>query len=278
MRILVTGAGGQVGQELQEALVCEEIAALTKAELDITEEGNVTRAIEAFRPDVVIHAAAYTNVDGCERDPDLALSINADGTRNVAFASQRAGAALVYISTDYVFDGAKGSPYLEADSPNPLGWYGRSKLAGEEHVRQIVEKHYVVRTAWVFGNANTFVNNIIRRASEGKEMFGVTDEVGSPTWARDLALGLAQLIETKAYGIYHLTNAGEVTRFAYMQEILRLGGFDLPIVPLDTGEFQRRFPLPTRRPQYSVLANQNAASLGISLRPWQEALQEFLCK
>jgi dTDP-4-dehydrorhamnose reductase len=277
MRVLVTGAGGQVGQELSRVLSSHIVDALTKEDMDITNEYVTAKAIDSFQPEVVIHTAAYTNVDGCERDPETAIRVNSEGTRNVAVASRQVGASLVYISTDYVFDGTKGEPYVESDTPNPLGWYGRSKLAGEENVRLLTTKHQIVRTAWVFGNGNTFVRNILRRAAGGQEMFGVTDEVGSPTWARDLAIGLSQLIEHQQYGTFHLTNSGSVSRYDYMTEILRLAEYSLPVVGLDTVEFQKRFPLPTRRPQYSVLANQNAAALGITLRPWRAALKDFLC-
>jgi dTDP-4-dehydrorhamnose reductase len=287
VRILITGAAGQLGQELRAALAGEEVLPVdmgaadpTVAEMDITDYRRTTGVIEEFAPDVVIHGAAYTNVDGCEIDPDLAYRVNALGTQNVALACQRVDAALLYISTDYVFDGTKGTPYLEFDAPNPVSVYGRSKLAGEEYVRSLLRRFYVVRTAWLYGNGSkNFPKTILAAAARQSSLFGVVDEVGCPTWARDLAAGVAQLIRAPLYGVYHLTNEGYCSRFELVQAILELAGrSEVAITPLSAAAFNARYPLPAKRPAFTALRNYCAATaLGIRLRPWREALAEFIC-
>lgn len=276
MRILVTGAYGQLGQELKESLSRHTVLAVDVDHFDITDREATRKAVLDFRPETVIHTAALTNVDGCERDPELARRVNVLGTENIALACKEVGAAMVYISTDYVFDGTKGAPYAETDVPNPLGVYATTKLDGERAVQAIAPRFYIARTAWLYGRGNNFVKIILGRAADGKPMFGVTDEIGSPTYAKDLAGALAQLVEREAYGTYHLVNDGRCSRYEWMLEILRLGGYDQTVAPLTKAEYQARFPSPTERPGNSVLANTTAAALGIRLRPWNEALQDFI--
>lgn len=278
MRVLVTGGRGQLGTALLLALADHEVRAVNRPEVEITSFDSVIAACDAFGPDVVVHAAAMTDVDGCERDPDLAYAVNALGTQNVALATRRVGAALVAVSTDYVFDGRKGEPYLEFDEPNPLSVYGRSKLAGERLAQSLHDRVYVVRPAWVFSRTGrNFVKTILRLGGQRDELTVVDDERGCPTYAPDLAAAIAALVSRPRYGTYHLTNEGACTRFELAREALRLAGRSTRVLPISSAEYQRRYPLPARRPADSRLRNFSAAtSLGIRLRPWQEALAEML--
>ena len=287
MRILITGGGGQLGRDLRAALDGHTVLALSRAALDVTDAEAVRDATEAFRPDVVVHAAALTDTTRCEREPDLAHAVNALGARNVSDACRQAGAAMAYVSTNEVFDGAKRAPYLESDEPRPVNAYGASKLAGEREVQGALTEHYIVRSAWLYGHGgNHFIAKILRAAlvlerSEGEAgaLTGVDDEIATPTWTLDLAAGLAMLIETRRFGVYHLTNAGEASRYEWAREVLRLGGrSDVRLRPVTTEEFRASLPpdaLVPIKPPYSVLANVAGAALGIELRPWQQALAEF---
>ena len=271
MRIVITGAHGQLGRSLQNVLVGHEILPVDLPEHDITRL-DIIPTIEAFQPDVVIHAGAFTDVDGCELDPDTAYSVNALGTRNVAVACQRCDAPMVYISTDYVFDGAKRESYLEFDEPNPINVYGRSKLAGELLVRDLLSRFYIVRTAWLYAQGgNNFVAKILALAGEREELSVVTTEVGSPTYAPDLAEAIVRLIEYPLYGIYHLVNEGSCSRYEFASKILELAGKSgFPLRPVQT------YDRPTRVPANAALRNFCAATqLEIRLRPWEEALRSY---
>ncbi|MGD0115984.1 MAG: dTDP-4-dehydrorhamnose reductase [Dehalococcoidia bacterium] len=286
MRIFVTGNRGQLGRQLMLAFPNDEIDGADLPELDITDEGLTRRAIETARPGVVIHAAALTDTRLCEDDPDLALRVNGLGTRNVALACRDAGAALVYVSTNEVFDGTKREPYFESDAPNPINAYGRSKLAGEEQAQAIVERLYIVRTSWLWGGGERdFPSRVLAAASEKPELTMVTDEIATPTYARDLAAAIARLVATGVYGIYHFTNAGECSRFDWAREVLRLAGrSEVALKPTTLAEYN---PYPPK-PPYTVLRNDavedsprrargspgRGARLGITLRPWQTALAE----
>ena len=273
MRVLITGGRGQLGRELQQALASQTVLAQDLPELDVTDAAAVDRAIGQFRPQVVVHAAAYTDTLGCEADPEMALRVNGEGTRKVALACRRADAALLYVSTNEVFAGDKGEPYLESDQPNPINAYGRSKLAGERYVQATLDRFYVVRTAWLYAaGGDNFPAKVLRAADREGSLRLVTDEVASPTWARDLAQAIAQLIAQAAYGVYHLTNAGACSRYQWAERILALAGrADVPLQPITQAEHGA----PYRKPPYSELANQAAAALGIVIRPWHEALQEY---
>ena len=280
MRILITGRDGQLGRDLQAALAGHEVRAVPHSDLDVTDADAVAAAIAAFRPEVALHAAALTDTTRCEREPEVAHAVNALGARNVAVACANAGAAIVYVSTNEVFDGAKAEPYLESDEPRPINAYGRSKLAGERMVQEALAAHYIVRTAWLYGRGgNHFVAKILR-AAEGGELTGVTDEIATPTWARDLAPAIARLIKTQRYGVYHLTNVGQASRYEWVREILRLAGkSDVRLRPVTTAAFRASLPpdaVAPDKPPYSALRNQAAAALGIELRPWQEALREYV--
>jgi dTDP-4-dehydrorhamnose reductase len=278
MRVLITGSNGQLGRELQSALTSSAIA-LSHSELDITDGASVARAITGARPDVVVHAAALTNTTICEQEPAFAMQVNAAGAENVAKACAAAGAALVYVSTNEVFDGAKKTPYIETDATGPLNEYGRSKLAGERRVRAALPQHYVVRTSWVYGaGGDNFVTKVLRWAETGK-LTGVIDEISTPTWARDLAQAIAKLVATDRFGIYHFTNSGDASRYDWAREILlNAGKTDVTIEPITTQQFRESLAedaiVPTK-PRYSVLANAAGAALGIELQPWQDALAAF---
>lgn len=277
MRILISGAGGQLGHELRRSLSDVQLFAFDHQGLDVTDLKQTVSTVGHVAPDLVIHAAAYTDVDGCEIDPDRAFLVNALGTRHLAIACLQHGAALAYISTDYVFDGTKGSPYLEYDEPNPISAYGRSKLAGERCVQILLSRHYIVRTSWLYSNTGrNFVKTILSRSRLGK-LLGVVDEVGSPTYAKDLADALSKLVRHNAYGVYHLANEGHCSRYEYIRTIVGIAGVNAEVAPVTADEFLAEHPLPARRPRYSALRNFCAAnSLGIKLRPWQEALAEML--
>jgi dTDP-4-dehydrorhamnose reductase len=271
MRLAITGSLGQLGRNLQEALQEHDLFLIDLPEYDVTDVGIIS-TIADFEPELVIHAAAMTDVDGCELDPDAAYKVNALGTKNVALACQRCGASLLYISTDYVFDGTKEEPYLEFDEPNPTSVYARSKLAGEDFVRHLLNRFYIVRTAWLYAQGgNNFVNKILELSQERSELSIVTSEVGSPTYAPDLAEAIARLIEHPLYGIYHLVNEGSCSRYEFAQRILELAGrSDFPLYPIETYE------RPAKVPRHAVLRNFCAATqLGITLRPWEEGLRAF---
>jgi dTDP-4-dehydrorhamnose reductase len=280
MRILITGAGGQLGHELQRALSRHELRSLSHRDLDITDSTAVAAAIANFRPEVAVHAAALTDTTRCEREPDVAMQVNALGAEHVARACAAAGAAMVYVSTNEVFDGTKRAPYSESDEPRPINEYGRSKLEGERRVRQALQAHYIVRTAWVYGRGgDNFVSKVLRWA-ESSKLTGVTDEVATPTWSRDLADAIARLIATQRYGVYHLSNAGAASRYDWAREIVRLAGLrDIEIEPITTARFRASLAADAvvpEKPLYSVLQNNAAAALGIELRPWRDALAEYL--
>jgi len=245
------------------------------AEMDITDHVATRDVMQAARPEVVIHAAAMTAVDRCESEPDLAHRVNAIGSRNVALAAERAGAAIVYIGTDFIFDGGSRTPYREYDAPRPLSVYGASKLAGELAVREHARRHYVVRTAWLYGAGGpNFVETILRAARAGRPLRVVNDQEGAPTWTEDLAAAIAALIETELYGVYHVTNAGHCSWYQYALAILSGAGLGAAAIePVTTAEWGA----PAARPAYSVLANFAWAASGFApLRPWPEALAAYL--
>jgi dTDP-4-dehydrorhamnose reductase len=272
MRIVITGSAGQLGHELQRVFCEHDLLLLDLPDVDITDYRQVLSTIPAFRPDLIIHGAAMTHVDRCETEPDSAYRINALGTQNVALAAARVDAPMIYVSTDYVFDGTSERPYLEWDPPNPQSVYGKSKLAGEYYVQSLLKRFYIVRTAWLYSRTgNNFVKSVLRLASERSELHYVTDEIGSPTYASDLAVALKRLAASELYGIYHLTNSGVCSRFEFAKAILELAGRpQYPLIPT------QGYARPAKVPARSELRNYCAATqLGITLRPWHEALVEY---
>jgi dTDP-4-dehydrorhamnose reductase len=271
MRVFVTGNRGQLGRELARVLSAHVVEGGDLPDFDITDAALTRRTIEAFRPDAVVHTAALTDTRLCEDDPDLAHRINALSARNVALACRDLAAALVYVSTNEVFDGLKGEPYVESDEPSPVNAYGHSKLEGEEEARALIERLYVVRTAWLYGGGRDFPSKILAAATQQPELAVVTDEVATPTLARDLAAAIARLVESDAYGIYHFTNSGESSRYEWAREVLRLAGrSDAVLKPTTLAAYN---PYPPK-PPYTVLRNNRGASVGITLRPWQNALAD----
>lgn len=276
MRVVVTGAGGQVGSYIVAALGGNDVVALAHADLDVGDPDACAGLISSFRADVVIHAAAYTDVDGCESDPERAWRDNAAGSQNVAGAARSAGSFLIAISTDYVFDGTATRPY-ETDAPvAPLNEYGRSKAAGE---RLAVEANpgatAIVRSSWIYGRVGrNFVKTMLAKARSGESVSVVDDQTGSPTWSADLAHALVALASSRRAGIFHVTNSGKTTWYGFSREIFSLGGFDPELVRPTTSD---AFVRPARRPGYSVLSDRAWREAGFSpLRHWRDALAAAL--
>jgi dTDP-4-dehydrorhamnose reductase len=273
MRVFITGSNGQLGRALAAHLPAADVTGCDLPDCDITDNGLLRKTILAARPEVVLHCGALTDVDGCARDPDLAFRVNGLGAQNVALACAEAGAAMLYVSTNEVFDGAASEPYSEFDAPNPTNAYGRSKRAGEWYVTQLLTRFYLVRTSWLFGNGGkNFIHKILARADAGQPLRVVTDEVASPTYVEDLAEAIVRLIGTGQFGVYHLTNAGYCSRYDLARKALELAGRDAPVEPITLADY----PRPSTPPKFSALANQAAAALGIRLRPWEAAATEFL--
>ncbi len=270
MKIMVTGSNGQLGRELVEILPGRgnEVVALSRGELDVADPAAVERAVEACTPELVVNAAAYTDVDGSETETGTAYSVNALGPRNLAQACERRGCELLHVSTNYVFDGKSERPYEPFDLPNPISAYGRTKLAGEEYVKHLSRRWYLVRTAGVYGEGHNFARTMLRLAKERDVLKVKDDEFVSPTYARDLAEGIAEVIDARLYGLYHLTNSGSCSWFEFAEEIFSLSGAEVRVVPIPTSEY----PLPAARPANGVLA----ASGSPPLRHWREALADYL--
>lgn len=275
VRVAVTGAGGMLGQDVcRTAPPWAAVAALTREHGDLAEAAQAREALFAVRPQIIIHCAAYTDVDGCTRDPARAWRDNAQATRNVAEVAGALGAVLLYLSTDYVFDGTKGQPYLEDDEPRPLNPYGESKLAGEVAVRELSE-HVIVRTQWLYGpGGRSFVLSILRAARAGRQLRVVSDERGRPTYTPDLAAGLWRLLEAGGRGVFHMAGGGECTRLELARAALDEAGWGaVPITPIRADEWDSA----TLRPLDARLGDSRLSQLGIPpLRPWREALHEYV--
>lgn len=274
MKVLVTGAAGQLGHDLRTAFVDDDLVALSRAELDVTDEPAVVAALRDHAPDLVVHAAAYTKVDAAEDDADAAWKVNAIGSWWVARACALAGAAMVYVSTDYVFDGTLGRSYTEFDRVSPQGVYGRSKEAGEQLVREACPAHYIVRTSWVQGeHGGNFVKTMLRVGRERDVLTVVDDQTGSPTFTADLAPAIRRLAVSGRHGTYHVTNSGSCTWFEFARAIFEEAGVDVRVDATDTASYGAKAP----RPAYSVLDNCKARLTGLEPLPhWRESLRELI--
>ncbi len=275
MRILVTGAQGRLGSQLVNLLEQQHtVTGIDVDEADITRREGVFAIFDRVQPELVLHCAAMTAVDYCAEHPDQALNVNAFGTQNIALACQKYNSTLLYVSSNEVFSGAAFRHYLEYDRPDPGNPYGYSKWVGEQIVRDLVPKHYIVRTSWLFAHGGrNFIHAILERAEAGQPLRVVINEVSSPTYNDDLAAAIMALIVTGQYGIYHLVNDGCASRYAFARETLDRAGYtDTTIEPIALAEYPRA----SRPPEYAVLRNLAAARLGITLRPWQDALTAFL--
>lgn len=256
---------GQVGSKLQAFIQC-----------DITDREKTIADISSLKPDIVIHTAAYTNVDGCEQNPDKAQRINARGTETIALACQKCSAFLCYISTDFVFDGEKKTAYIESDKPNPVNIYGKSKLEGEQFVQSILKEFIIIRSSWLFGKGGrNFVDMLLKKAQNERRIEVVNDQFGSPTYAKNLAEALVRLIslEDKPKGIYHVANSGSCSWYEFALAIKEIANLDTNIAPISSGGYHS----PTKRPRMSILEDRRYQECtGAELRHWKEALKEYL--
>jgi len=274
--ILVTGSSGQLGYDLVRLLKEEEVEVIACSHeiLDITKSEDVKEYFNQVLPTIVIHCAAYTNVDLSESEIDYSFKVNAIGTRNVTVAAESVGAKLVYLSTDYVFDGESNVPYHEFKPTSPLGIYGKSKLAGEKYVTSLSTKYFIVRTSWIFGsNGNNFVETMLKLSQEKDRLNVVNDQRGCPTYSVDLANCIINMIKTDYYGIYHVSNSGSCTWYEFAIAIFEEAGIKIQVNPVSTEEFPRL----ARRPSYSVFDHMALRLNGLpDMRHWREALRSYL--
>ncbi len=275
MKLLVTGAAGMLGRDVMLAAgnAGHDVVGFGRTELDITDPAGLRKKFDLERPDVVINCAAWTDVDGAEASEEAAFAANGIGAGNVAAAAAEVGASIVYVSSDYVFDGAKGAPYVESDQPAPLSAYGRTKLAGEEATVAANKRHFVVRSAWLFGiGGPNFVETMLRLAADHGEVLVVRDQVGSPTYTWHLAYGVVRLIEGIEFGIHHMAAAGQCSWYDFAREIFEQAKVECKVLSITTEEFGR----PAPRPPFSALASQREHA--IRLPSWQDGLAGYLAQ
>jgi dTDP-4-dehydrorhamnose reductase len=273
MRVTLFGATGLLGQELVKELSGTQLTPLSSKDADLRDRARIREVILNSRPDWILLAAAYTDVDGCESNPDLASAVNCEGAVNVAETAHEAGSRLLFLSTDYVFDGAKRSPYETTDPRNPTSVYGQSKARAEERILEILPDVCIARTSWLFGHGGKcFPATILKLASTRPEISVVNDQRGSPTFTRDLASALVQLCRASARGIVHVTNSSNCTWYEFATEIVRASGMPAAVKPVTTAEF----PRPARRPAYSVLSPESLHAYNVHIPEWQDALRRYL--
>ena len=271
MRICLLGGTGQLGHELQKELHGENIYVFGRNDFDITNLDKSYGVLKAIKPDLIIHAAAFTDVDLCEEREELALKVNGKGTGNIAQIANKIKSKLIYISTDYVFDGEKGSSYNEVDLQNPINVYGRSKYNGELEVSNNMDEFYIVRTAWLYGHkGKNFIKAILNLTNNNSLLSVVNDQKGCPTYALDLSKAIKELVRTDDYGIHHFVNEGTSTWYEFAEEICRIKKIEAKILPISSSEIQRK----AKRPKDSCLNNNSS----IKLRHWKDALEDFLKK
>lgn len=275
LKIWIVGAAGQLGMAINQVLdpLEVEIFNTDQEELDITHTDEVLNFGEINRPDVIINCAGVVDIELCEANPELAYRVNALGARNLSIVARKVGAKIVQLSTDDVFDGLSKVPYSEFDDTNPKTVYGRSKRAGENYVKEFTHKHFVVRSNWVYGEGNNFVNNVLAAAKEGRELPVASDQFGSPTSAKDLARLILHLIKTNEYGTYHVTCQGVCSRYEFAQEILKLAGMETGLRAVPAAESQ----LSSARPAYAVLDNFILRIIDLYQMPqWKDSLKEYM--
>lgn len=287
MEILITGSAGQLGSDLQPLLVNKgyKVHAMPSAALDITDREKVFGAVASVGPQVIINCAAYTKVDLAEKERELAFAVNRDGVKNLAEAANNAGSALIHISTDFVFDGRKSTPYLETDNTNPLSAYGESKLEGEREAVAALKRHIIIRASWLYGiQGNNFVKTILRLAAEREALKVVYDQAGTPTWTRDLADAIVKIIDAQKtgkadYGIYNYSNEGVASWYDFAEAIVeeaKVAGVNIKcasIEPILTSEY----PTPAKRPAYSVLDKKKIkGAFGVTIPHWRRSLREMM--
>lgn len=277
MKVLVTGSNSMLAQDLIPVLKeRNDVAAFSREDLDITGRGNVYEAIKSSAPDLVINCSAYTNVDKAEGEREKAFLINGIGVQNISLICSDGGIPLCHISTDYVFDGKKQTPYTPFDNTNPINVYGESKLAGERYIEWITNRFYIIRTSWLYGRGgNNFVSTMLRLAKEKTEITVVKDQAGSPTSTVSLSRAIDALIKTGAYGIYHFTDetGGGISWHDFALEIMGLSGLKTKVVPITANEF----PRPAKRPEYSVLDTETfSMATGYYPKNWRDSLRDYL--
>ena len=278
MKILITGANGLLGHELISVLKNDHtLILLSHSQLDISDLESVNKHIDSSLPDIIINSAAYTQVDLCESNYDLAFKSNALGPKNLAIKCNQLGIPLIHISTDYVFEGNEKNkkPLEENDKLGPKTVYGKTKLEGENFVKENCDKYFILRTAWLYGEGKNFVKTMINLSKKNKELKVVNDQIGSPTYAKDLAKAIKEIIDKKSdkYGIYHVTNKGEVSWYEFAKKIFEIKKIEIKVNPVTSEEF----PRPAPRPHYSVLSNQKWIDAGFNpLRNYEEALKDYL--
>lgn len=278
-RILVIGAKGMLGRdlipELQSSFPGDDVLGWDIDEIDIRKERETVMEIERIRPAVVINAAGYTDVDGCESNEQEAFAVNAEGMKHIALGARQCGSRVVYLSTDYVFNGSKGEPYGEEDPPHPINTYGRSKRKGEEYALGVADHGLVIRTQWLYGQyGRNFVTTILRLAREEKVLSIVNDQIGSPTFTVDLSMAIGLLIRKKASGIFHVTNRDACSWYDFSRAILDLSKIEnVDVAPISSADLERK----ATRPLYSVLSTEKfEQEIGVKLRTWSDALKDFL--
>ena len=273
MRVLIFGATGMLGKDLMRVWTGDEIIGLGSADADIRVPEQVQAQVERIRPDWIVLSAAYTDVDGCELNPQLAMAVNTQGAVNVARAAANSRSKLLFVSTDYVFDGQNTQPYEIDHLRNPINSYGESKAEAEKKILEILPDTCIVRTSWLFGaGGRCFPDTILKLAATRPQIEVVNDQRGCPTYTHELASAIAQLCRAKAQGIVHCTNAGDCTWYDFAREILSQAGSTTKVLPTTTEKFVR----PANRPRYSVLSSASLGKYRISMSPWQQTLADYL--
>lgn len=274
MKILVTGANGMLGTDLCEVLKDEDLIATSHEDLDITDLDMIRSKFKEYMPDIIINCAAMTNVDACETEKDLAYNLNAEGPKNLAIATKEIGGTLIHISTDYVFKGDKHRPLVEDDEIGPDSIYGKSKLQGEENIENILDKYFILRTAWLYGvHGPNFIKKMLELSQNHDTLTVVNDQEGSPTFTKDLSLAIKEIIHSDKYGVYHVTNSGNTTWYEFSKLIFKKKDIDVNVKPVSSEEFAA----PAPRPHYSVLSHDKWIKNGFTeLRDYKEALDEYL--